>query len=116
MPSACLLSSRIPKPLAAHQGDFGGAIPGPARGAVRSGEDLQKLPLRERKAALTQIIEKLGNNLVIRYVEHFDASGESVLENARKMSLEGIVSKQLDYIYRPPTNAAAIVADIGSMS
>jgi bifunctional non-homologous end joining protein LigD len=54
--------------------------------------------------------------LVIRYVEHFDASGESVLENARKMSLEGIVSKQLDYIYRPPTNAAAIVADIGSMS
>ncbi len=65
------------------------------------GDDLQNLPLRHRKAALERIVEKLGSDSVIRYVEHFDASGESVLENARKMSLEGIVSKQLDDIYRP---------------
>ncbi|MBV8451476.1 MAG: DNA ligase D, partial [Deltaproteobacteria bacterium] len=66
-----------------------------------SGDDFQNLSLRERKAALERIIEKLGSDLVIRYVEHFDAPGESVLENARKMSLEGIISKKLDDIYRP---------------
>jgi len=66
-----------------------------------SGDDFQSLPLRERKATLQRIIEELGNDSMIRYVEHFDASGESVLETARKMSLEGIVSKQVDGIYRP---------------
>jgi bifunctional non-homologous end joining protein LigD len=55
------------------------------------GDDLQKVPLRERKATLERIIEKLDDNSLIRYVEHFDASGESVLETAREMSLEGIV-------------------------
>jgi bifunctional non-homologous end joining protein LigD len=65
------------------------------------GEDLQKVPLRERKATLKRIIEKLDDDSLVRYVEHFDASGESVLETARKMSLEGIVSKQLNGIYRP---------------
>jgi bifunctional non-homologous end joining protein LigD len=65
------------------------------------GDDLQKVPLRERKATLERIIEKLDDNSLIRYVEHFDASGESVLETAREMSLEGIVSKQLGDIYRP---------------
>ena len=65
------------------------------------GEDLQKVPLRERKATLERIIKKLDDDSLIRYVEHFDASGESVLETARQMSLEGIVSKQLGDIYRP---------------
>jgi bifunctional non-homologous end joining protein LigD len=65
------------------------------------GEDLQKIPLRERKASLQTIVEELGDNSTIRYVEHFDASGESVLETARRMSLEGIVSKQLGDVYRP---------------
>ena len=64
------------------------------------GEDLQKVPLRERKSTLERIIAKL-DNLPIRYVEHFEVSGESVLDTARKMSLEGIVSKQLNDIYRP---------------
>src|ERR1700736_4840255 len=65
------------------------------------GDDLQKVPLRERKATLERIIEKLDDDSLIRYVEHFDASGESVLETAREMSLEGIVSKQLNGIYLP---------------
>ena len=69
------------------------------------GEDLQKVPLRERKATLERIIENLGDDSLIRYVEHFDASGESVLETARQMSLEGIVSKQLGDIYRPGQRA-----------
>jgi bifunctional non-homologous end joining protein LigD len=65
-----------------------------------SGEDLRSRRLRERKGTLERIIAELGNDSVIRYVEHFDAPGESVLETARKMSLEGIVSKQIDDIYR----------------
>jgi bifunctional non-homologous end joining protein LigD len=65
------------------------------------GHNLQNIPLRDRKATLKRTVEQLPNNSVIRYVEHFDASGESVLESARDMSLEGIVSKQLDDIYRP---------------
>src|SRR5205814_2325263 len=36
---------------------------------------------------------------VIRFVEHFTASGDAVLESACRMSLEGIVSKQLDAPY-----------------
>ena len=52
------------------------------------GEDLQHLPLRERKASLERIVKKLDDDSLIRYVEHFDASDESVLETARQMSLE----------------------------
>ena len=37
---------------------------------------------------------------MIRYVEHFEADGEAVLESARKLSLEGIVSKKLGAPYR----------------
>jgi bifunctional non-homologous end joining protein LigD len=65
------------------------------------GNDLKKVPLRERKASLKRIVEGLADGSPIRYVEHFEASGESVLESARKMSLEGIVSKQLGDSYRP---------------
>jgi len=62
--------------------------------------DLQQTALHERKLGLKSIVEKLEDDSVIRYVEHFDASGEAVLENARKLSLEGIVSKQLSDTYR----------------
>jgi bifunctional non-homologous end joining protein LigD len=61
----------------------------------------QGVPLHERKATFERIVEKLDDNSVIRYVEHFDAPSESVVEAAREMSLEGIVLKQLGDIYRP---------------
>ncbi|MBV8771971.1 MAG: non-homologous end-joining DNA ligase, partial [Deltaproteobacteria bacterium] len=66
-----------------------------------SNHNLQNAPLRERKAILKRNLEQLADTSVIRYVEHFDAPGESVLETVRNMSLEGIVSKQLGDIYRP---------------
>jgi bifunctional non-homologous end joining protein LigD len=63
--------------------------------------DLRPLPLRERKARLKQLLEKRkGRDLLIRYVEHFEESGETVLESARKLGLEGIVSKKLNAPYR----------------
>ncbi|MBN9488118.1 MAG: DNA ligase D [Alphaproteobacteria bacterium] len=65
------------------------------------GEDLRPLPLGERKARLQDLLSHLkGKYPSIRYVEHFETSGESVLESARQMKLEGIVSKELSAPYR----------------
>ncbi|MBR0697604.1 DNA ligase D [Bradyrhizobium lablabi] len=64
-------------------------------------EDLRALPLQERKVRLKQLLEaRKGKEKLIRYVEHFEESGETVLESARNLSLEGIVSKRLDAPYR----------------
>ncbi|CAN7512982.1 DNA ligase D [Phenylobacterium sp. LjRoot225] len=66
------------------------------------GEDLRGLPLRERKARLKALIDKAGKRLGprIRFVDHFEAPGDAVLQSACRMALEGIVSKRLDAAYR----------------
>jgi bifunctional non-homologous end joining protein LigD len=65
------------------------------------GEDLRPLPLDERKARLKKLLEsRKGKGGSIRYVEHFESRGDAVLESARKLDLEGIVSKKLDAPYR----------------
>jgi bifunctional non-homologous end joining protein LigD len=64
------------------------------------GEDLRALPLRERKARLQRLLEaRQGKAKLIRYVEHFEEDGETVLASAKKLSLEGIISKKLDARY-----------------
>ena len=63
-------------------------------------EDLRELPLRERKERLKRLLEKHKRSKLIRYVDHFEEHGEAVLESARKMLLEGIISKKLDGPYR----------------
>jgi len=62
------------------------------------GEDLRTLPLHERKARLEALLGEHDERL--RYVEHFTNAGEAVLSSACRMSLEGIVSKDLDATYR----------------
>ena len=66
------------------------------------GEDLRSLPLGERKARLEEAAggADKARTSMIRYVEHFESAGDAVLESARKLTLEGIVSKQLDAPYR----------------
>jgi bifunctional non-homologous end joining protein LigD len=65
------------------------------------GEDLRSLPLGERKAELKKLLQaRKGKARSIRYVEHFEANGDAVLQSARKLSLEGIVSKKLSAPYR----------------
>jgi bifunctional non-homologous end joining protein LigD len=66
------------------------------------GEDLRRLPLEQRKARLKQLLDarKKNKSESIRYVEHFEANGEDVLESARKLGLEGIISKKLGSPYR----------------
>ncbi|MGY4473199.1 DNA ligase D [Bradyrhizobium sp. USDA 3364] len=64
-------------------------------------EDLRPLPLTERKARLRPLLAaRKGRNPLIRYVEHFEERGDAVLDSARKLGLEGIVSKRLDGAYR----------------
>ncbi|WIM11097.1 DNA ligase D [Enhydrobacter sp.] len=64
------------------------------------GEDLRRLPLRDRKALLQELVSGLkGRHPLIRYVEHFEAAGDTVLESACRMKFEGIVSKELDAPY-----------------
>jgi bifunctional non-homologous end joining protein LigD len=66
------------------------------------GEDLRRLPLGERKSRLRRLLETRlkARNKLIRYVEHFEGDGEAVLQSARKLALEGIVSKKLASPYR----------------
>ncbi len=63
-----------------------------------SREDLRGLPLRDRKARLEKLLEASGGEH-IRFVSHLESRGDSVLESACKMGLEGIVSKRLDAPY-----------------
>ncbi len=62
------------------------------------GKDLRPLALRERKAALKTLLA--GGDPRLRYVDHFESSGDAVLKSACRMDLEGIVSKRLDAPYR----------------
>ncbi len=65
------------------------------------GEDLRALPLRERKERLERLLQRRnGKEKLIRYVDHFEDRGDTVLESARKLDLEGIVSKRLEAPYR----------------
>lgn len=61
------------------------------------GEDLRPLPLTDRKARLKAAVESAP--ALIRYVDHFVNAGETVLQSACRMDLEGIVSKRLDAPY-----------------
>ena len=64
-------------------------------------EDLRRLPLSQRKERLKVLLEALPGrgNGPIRYVEHFETAGDTVLQSACRMSLEGIISKRLDAPY-----------------
>jgi bifunctional non-homologous end joining protein LigD len=63
--------------------------------------DLRRLPLRERKGQLKQLLRARDRKAKsIRYVEHFEADGEAVMQSALNLSLEGIVSKKLSGPYR----------------
>jgi DNA ligase D-like protein (predicted ligase)/DNA ligase D-like protein (predicted polymerase) len=66
------------------------------------GEDLRSLPLAERKRRLQSMLESQSRATTthIRYLDHLETAGDDVLKSACRISLEGIVSKQLDAPYR----------------
>ena len=64
-----------------------------------NGEDLRPLPASARKALLAKLLKAGKSDRRLRLVEHFAGSGETVLQSACRMNLEGIVSKRLDAPY-----------------
>lgn len=65
------------------------------------GEDLRALPLSHRKARLQAYCDRVGKaGPNLRYVEHFATTGQTVLDSACRMDLEGVISKKLDAPYR----------------
>ncbi len=64
------------------------------------GADLRNTPLVERKALLHRIVEPLPAGANIRFSEHFETDGATMLEHACRMGLEGIISKRKNEPYR----------------
>jgi bifunctional non-homologous end joining protein LigD len=56
-------------------------------------------PLIERKSQLEDLLKQKSNGL-IRYSEHFEQAGETMLSHACRMGLEGVISKQINAPYR----------------
>jgi bifunctional non-homologous end joining protein LigD len=63
------------------------------------GRNLLDVPLIERKAQLQKLVPS-DESEPIRYSEHFEESGQLVLDRACAIGLEGIVSKREDAPYR----------------
>ena len=74
--------------------------PGTARHPTSypNGDDLRRDPLEVRKATLAPIVVKASSG--IRFNEHIEGNGPTVFAHARKMGLEGIVSKRKESRYR----------------
>jgi bifunctional non-homologous end joining protein LigD len=64
-----------------------------------AGHDLRGVPLIERKALLSSLLARAGTG-PIRFSDHVRGRGPDVLAQARKMELEGIVSKRADAAYQ----------------
>jgi bifunctional non-homologous end joining protein LigD len=65
------------------------------------GFDLTKVVLKDRKDLLQQLLDILPPGSPIRFSEHLDVDGPTMLEHACRFGLEGIVSKRADLPYRP---------------
>ena len=64
------------------------------------GFDLTKVVLKDRKDLLQQLLAILPPGSPIRFSEHLDVDGPTMLEHACQFGLEGIVSKRADLPYR----------------
>ena len=62
------------------------------------GEQLDRLPLEERKARLRALIGRRNTGRV-RYADHVVGQGRAFFEQARRAGLEGIISKRRDLPY-----------------
>ena len=65
------------------------------------GYDLTKASLVDRKELLAQIIAVLPPTSPIRFSEHLEADGPTMLAHTCRLGLEGIISKRKDLPYRP---------------
>jgi bifunctional non-homologous end joining protein LigD len=63
------------------------------------GAKLRGEPLTERKAALKRLVENADDN-IIRYSDHFAIPGSEMMQHARDLKIEGVISKRHDAPYR----------------
>lgn len=63
------------------------------------GHDLRKVPLRERKRLLAELIERTALGPPILFSDHMD-DGAAMFAGAQRLNCEGIVSKRADAPYR----------------
>jgi bifunctional non-homologous end joining protein LigD len=68
------------------------------------GRDLRTLPLEQRKTECQQLLRGLPPGSGLRYSQHFELDGPTVLRKACALGAEGIVSKRRDQPYRPGRN------------
>ena len=59
--------------------------------------DLRSLPLTERKRILRMVLPPLGP---IRFVDHFEEDGTTLLQHVKGLGLEGVVGKKADAPYK----------------
>ncbi|TPW00523.1 MAG: hypothetical protein USCAAHI_00027 [Beijerinckiaceae bacterium] len=64
------------------------------------GFDLTKVILKDRKDLLQKLLAGLPPESPIRFSEHLDVDGPTMLEHACRFGLEGIISKRADLPYR----------------
>ena len=64
------------------------------------GFDLTKAVLKDRKELLQQLVAGLPAGSPIRFSEHLDVDGPTMLEHSCRLGLEGIISKRVDLPYR----------------
>lgn len=64
------------------------------------GRDMRALPLLERKQHLGRVLAGQTPASLLQYGSHMQGDGREILEGARKLGLEGIVSKRADQPYR----------------
>jgi bifunctional non-homologous end joining protein LigD len=64
------------------------------------GYDLTKATLIDRKRLLHDIVASLSPRSSIRFSEHLEADGATMLEHSCRLGLEGIISKRRDVAYR----------------
>lgn len=64
------------------------------------GYDLRRSPQLERKRILKALFDDTGLSPPVLYNEHLETDGAEMLEAARRMRLEGIISKKADAAYR----------------
>jgi bifunctional non-homologous end joining protein LigD len=63
------------------------------------GEDLQQLPLHDRKARLKALIAKTGSP-ILRYSAELSGTRSAVIRTVAAAGLEGVIAKQRDSLYR----------------
>jgi bifunctional non-homologous end joining protein LigD len=63
------------------------------------GEDLRRLPIEDRKAALANLLRRAKGSSVV-FNEHFEEDGATIYRHACAYGCEGIVSKHLGSPYR----------------